>query len=68
MNIVQKLSVNFILLNNQLSLFDLLMYYLLGIFGHTYFWSIINKKFQLIKQCNELKSIKQINKYIENFK
>ncbi|CAF4698514.1 unnamed protein product, partial [Rotaria sp. Silwood2] len=94
---LQKLSVDFLLLNNQSSLFHLSMYYLLGILcsnftplwtisiellgsygnkaieyiGHTYFWSIINEKFQLIKQRDELKSIEQINdklinEYIEN--
>ncbi|CAF3023094.1 unnamed protein product [Rotaria socialis] len=94
---LQKLSVDFLLLNNQTSSFHLSMYYLLGLLssnftplwsvsiellgsygnkgiehiGHTYFWSIINEKFQLINQREELKSIDQIsdkliNAYIEN--
>ena len=84
---LQKLSVDFLLLNNNSSSFHLSMYYLLGLLstnftplwsitiellgsygskamehiGSTYFWSILNEKFQLIKQHNEIESIPQIN-------
>jgi hypothetical protein len=82
---LQKLSVDFLLLNNNSSLFHLSMYYLLGILcsnftplwsisiellgsygnkaieyiGHTYFWSILNEKFQLIKDRNALQPPEQ---------
>lgn len=91
---LQKLSVDFILLNNKPSSFHLSMYYLLGLLcsnftplwtisiellgsygnkaiehiGHSYFWSIINEKFQLIKDRDEIKQIEETNdKLINNF-
>ena len=94
---LQKLSVDFLLLNNNSSLFHLSMYYLLGLLcsnftplwsisiellgsygnkaieyiGHTYFWSILNEKFQLIKQRHEFQPIEElsdelINSYLQN--
>lgn len=77
---LQKLSVDFVVLNNNSSSFHLAMYYLLGLLstnftplwsictdllgsygnkaieyiGHAYFWSILNDKFQLISQRDQL--------------
>ncbi|CAF4137987.1 unnamed protein product [Adineta steineri] len=94
---LQKLSVEFILLNKNTSSFHLAMYYLLGILcsnftplwsictellgsygnkaieyiGHTYFWSILNEKFQLVNQHTDIEIVESIddeliNEYLEN--
>ncbi|CAF1466739.1 unnamed protein product [Adineta steineri] len=94
---LQKLSVEFILLNNNTSSFHLAMYYLLGVLssnftplwsvctellgsygnkavehiGHTYFWSILNEKFQLVNQHNDIEIVESINdelisEYLQN--
>lgn len=92
---LQKLSVEFLLLNKHSSLFDLPMLYLLGLLsvnftplwtiaiellgsygkkameyiGHGYFWSILQEKFQLIKEQKSMmitpESIPLVEKYLD---
>ena len=93
---LQKLSVEFILLNKHSASFDLPMLYLLGslavnftplwtitiellgsygkkameYIGHGYFWSILQEKFQLIKEQKSMvitpESIPLVEKYLGN--